>query len=128
MASSLFTVKRESKKDDGLARGTSPAELEAEQDLPPVVARMVVEIRSDGTRTIARGALEDLLTGERVALQANAKNPVELARELTKTLLKTPVLAGSLAKDALLDLLPPSIKKGPLGKLASAALKKKKVP
>lgn len=83
-----------------------PSALEAEGDLPPVVARMVVEIRSDGTRTIARGALEDLQNGERVALQANSTTPVALARELTKTLLSAPALAGTLAKQAVRDLLP----------------------
>jgi len=82
------------------------SDLEAEGDLPPVVARMVVEIRSDGTRTIARGALEDLQNGERVALQADSTTPIALARELTKTLLSAPAIAGTLAKQAVRDLLP----------------------
>jgi hypothetical protein len=70
---------------------------------------MVVEIRSDGTRTIARGAIEDLQSGERVALQAGAHSPVALARELSKALFRTPVLASELAKQAIKDLLPSSL-------------------
>jgi len=61
-----------------------------EEDLPPVVARMVVEIRSDGTRTLARGAVEDVATGQRVSVQANAPNPVQLSASLARALLKTP--------------------------------------
>src|SRR5688572_7223649 len=80
---------------------TRGAALENEADLPPVVARMIVEIRSDGTRTVARGALEDLQTGERVALQAGAGNPLELAKELSKAVFSVPSLAGSLAKESL---------------------------
>jgi hypothetical protein len=87
---------------------SSPSDaLEQEADLPPVVARMVVEIRSDGTRTIARGALEDRVTGERVALRADAANPVALASELAKSLLRTP----GLAKEAVIGLLPNFLKR-----------------
>lgn len=86
--------------------------LEAEGDLPPVVARLVVEIRSDGTRTIARGALEDRTSGERVDLRADAATPIILARELTRVLLETPVLAGTKRAGALvLGLLPESVKR-----------------
>jgi hypothetical protein len=46
-----------------------------EADEPPVVARLVVEIRSDGTRTIARGAIEDAQRGERVAIEARGDSP-----------------------------------------------------
>ncbi len=80
---------------------TTSRDLENEADLPPVVARMVVEIRSDGSRTVARGALEDLQTGERVALTAGAGSPLELARELSKSLFSMPVLATQLAKESL---------------------------
>lgn len=106
----FFSINRESDKADSLKKADGRTELQSEEELPPIVARMVVEIRSDGTRTIARGALEDLKTGERVALQANAKSPVALARELTKAILMTPVLAGDLAKQAVLDLLPEAVK------------------
>ena len=62
-------------------------------DEPPVVARMVIEIRSDGTRTVARGALEDTLSGERVTLEAHGGSPLALARSLMKSLLTAPLLA-----------------------------------
>lgn len=78
--------------------------LVEEEGLPPVVARMVVEIRSDGTRTIARGALEDLQNGERVSLQAGAGSPIELATQLTKALSDIPILAKGLAGGAAKDL------------------------
>lgn len=97
-------------KPDALSTRDTTGALSSEADLPPVVARMVVEIRSDGTRTIARGALEDLKSGERVSLEANAATPLALARELTKTLLKTPVLASNLAKQAAWEALPLSLK------------------
>lgn len=105
----FFSVERDDVPTQDLAQREREA-LEAEADLPPVVARMVVEIRSDGTRTIARGALEDLQSGERVALQANAQSPVALARELTKALLQTPVLASDLAKQAVKEWLPEALR------------------
>jgi len=61
----------------------------------PVVARMVVEIRSDGTRTVARGAVEDLLQGHQVAVEAKAGSPLELSRALAKMLLSAPFMAGT---------------------------------
>lgn len=116
MANPFFTASRDSKKDSSLVADDRKTAIETEADLPPVVARMVVEIRSDGTRTVARGALEDLQTGEKVSLQANAHSPVALAQELTKALFKTPVLAGSLAKQAVLDLLPEAVRDRTTGK------------
>jgi hypothetical protein len=68
-------------------------DLAPEPDEPPVVARMIVEIRSDGTRTIARGALEDVLNGERVAIEAQGSTPLALASSLAKSLLSAPALA-----------------------------------
>ena len=73
-----------------------------ESDELPVVARMVVEIRSDGTRTIARGAVEDRLADERVALEFRAGSPWELAKSLAKMLMDTP----SFAKQAARAMLP----------------------
>jgi hypothetical protein len=75
--------------------------LADEAELPPVVARMVVELRSDGTRTVARGAIEDLNSGERVAIRADASTPLALANELARTLLKTPLLARETIKAVL---------------------------
>lgn len=63
----------------------------------PVVARLVVEIRSDGSRTLARGALEDVLTGEKVAVEAKGGSPAQLAASLAKSLLTTPFALGRAA-------------------------------
>lgn len=79
-------------------------DLVEEQGLPPVVARMVVEIRSDGSRTIARGALEDLQNGERVSLQADAATPIALAAQLSKALLQMPSLARTLTEGAAREM------------------------
>jgi hypothetical protein len=65
-------------------------ELEAE---PPVVARMIVEIRSDGSRTIARGALEDVATGHRAAIEAKGGTPFQLALSLVRSLGQLPRFA-----------------------------------
>jgi hypothetical protein len=59
----------------------------------PVVARLVVEIRSDGKRTIARGAVEDAASGERVAVEARGASPAQLAFALAKSLWSVPRLA-----------------------------------
>lgn len=66
--------------------------LEAADELP-VVARMVVEIRSDGTRTIARGAIEDALNDQQVGVEARADSPLELSRALAKMVLSAPFAA-----------------------------------
>ncbi len=70
-------------------------------DEPPVVARMIVEIRSDGTRTIARGAIEEATTGERVAIEAHGSSPLSLARSLAKSMFSAPALARQAVKALL---------------------------
>jgi hypothetical protein len=75
--------------------GAAPADEDA--DLP-VVARMVVEIRSDGSRTIARGAAEDGATGEKVALRVEGTTPLALALSLVKTMTQIPSLARAAVK------------------------------
>lgn len=65
---------------------------------PPVVARLVVEIRSDGTRTIARGAMEDLISNERVKVEVEGTTPLALARSLAQAIFKAPALARAAAK------------------------------
>lgn len=67
---------------------------EALSEEPPVVARLVVEIRSDGTRTIARGAMEDHLNGESMGVEARADSPLELASALAKLIFRTPSMAA----------------------------------
>jgi hypothetical protein len=64
----------------------------ADEDLP-VVARLVVEIRSDGKRTVARGAMEDVASGERVAIEARGASPLQLAMQLAKSMWQVPRLA-----------------------------------
>ena len=62
-------------------------------DALPVVARLMVEIRSDGTRTVARGAVEDVATGQRVAIEARGASPAQLAFALARSLWQMPRLA-----------------------------------
>jgi hypothetical protein len=114
MDSRFFSTKKD---HTPLSRSVGDVDLANEADLPPIVARVVVEIRSDGTRTIARGALEDLTTGEQVRIQANAHSPVALARELARTLLLTPALATSLARQAMRELLPLAVPRDDAGKI-----------
>ena len=76
-----------------------PGELQAE---PPVIARLVVEIRSDGTRTIARGALEDVQRGERTAIEARGDSPIQLAIALARTLTQLPRWAARAGVRGLL--------------------------
>ena len=85
-------------KSDLVAR--PPDELR-QQTEPPVIARLVVEIRSDGSRTIARGALEDAQQGDRVAIEARGDSPIQLAIALARALTRLPLdlvrgKAGSL--------------------------------
>ncbi len=67
-------------------------ELATDDELP-VVARLVVEIRSDGTRTVARGALEDTVSGQRVAVAARGTTPLGLATALARSMFSVPTLA-----------------------------------
>jgi hypothetical protein len=84
-----------------LVRAT-PSEL-ADAHEPPVVARLVIEIRSDGSRTIARGALEDTTTGQRAMIDARGTSPLQLAFALARSFGQLPRLS---AKMALRRLLP----------------------
>jgi hypothetical protein len=76
-----------------------PGELAGE---PPVVARLVVEIRSDGSRTIARGAIEDVASGQRVAVEARGDSPFQLAIALARSLTQLPRLGARSAIRGLL--------------------------
>jgi hypothetical protein len=78
-----------------------PAEVRERPAEPPVVARLVVEIRSDGTRTIARGALEDTTTGERTVLEAQGDSPLALMISLSRALVRLPALARRAARKVL---------------------------
>jgi hypothetical protein len=57
---------------------------------PPVVARLMIEIRSDGSRTIARGAMEDLASGQRTQIEARGDSPLQLAFALARSLRQIP--------------------------------------
>lgn len=76
-----------------------PGELLGE---PPVVARLIVEIRSDGSRTIARGAMEDLATGQRTSVEARGDSPIQLAIALARSLTQLPRLGARSAIRGLL--------------------------
>ena len=65
---------------------------------PPVVARLMIEIRSDGSRTVARGALEDIATGQKVAVVADGKSPLDLVRSLSSSLLGLPSFVSRISR------------------------------
>jgi hypothetical protein len=79
----------------------APGEL-LDEDEPPVVARLIVEIRSDGSRTIARGAIEDTASGQRTQLEARGDSPLALALQLARALTQLPRLT---ARSAVRNLL-----------------------
>ncbi|HTQ06870.1 MAG TPA: hypothetical protein VMI54_23595 [Polyangiaceae bacterium] len=78
-----------------------PRSLAEPEQEPPVVARLIVEIRSDGSRTIARGALDDVLGGEKVAVEARGTTPAALAASLIRSLFSAPLLAKVIARRLL---------------------------
>lgn len=73
---------------------TPQGELQSE---PPVVARLVVEIRSDGSRTIARGAIEDIASGQRTMVEARGDSPLQLAIALARSLTRLPRIGARSA-------------------------------
>jgi hypothetical protein len=79
--------------------GDAPIETSTE---PPVVARLIVEIRSDGTRTVARGAIEDVINDTRTTVEARGSSPLQLALALSKALMQLPRMAASQAVRGLL--------------------------
>jgi hypothetical protein len=77
----------------GTDAGTGTAMEEKTE--PPVVARLVVEIRSDGSRTIARGAIQDANLGREVQIRAEGATPLALAMSLVRSLVKAPFIGGA---------------------------------
>jgi hypothetical protein len=65
-------------------------------DSLPVVARMVVEIRSDGSRTVATGRVDDLASGQVVAVRVEGASPLSLAGQLAGALWQLPPLGRLL--------------------------------
>jgi hypothetical protein len=82
-----------------LVKAPPAGELQPE---PPVVARMIVEIRSDGSRTIARGAIEDTNTGQRTTIEATGASPIQLAFALARSLTQLPGLSTRAVLKGLL--------------------------
>lgn len=82
-------------------------------DDPPVVARLVVEIRSDGRRTVARGAMEDL-TGHGVAIEASGRTPLQLALSLARSMVTLPAFGRAAAKALLRGRRGGDVLRGPL--------------
>jgi hypothetical protein len=78
------------RRDELASSGAKP--LVPERELP-VVARLMVEIRSDGSYTVARGAMEDSVSGQKVAIEASGGSPLALAISLAKNLTDVPWLA-----------------------------------
>ena len=81
---------------------TAPPEDVERADEPPVVARLIVEIRSDGSRTIARGAIEDVVNGQRTTIEARGDSPIQLAIALARALTQLPRLGARSAVRGLL--------------------------
>jgi len=82
---------KEADKPEVIRSKEQPLEV---SDEPPVVARLIVEIRSDGTRTIARGAIEDVASGQKTAIEARGSSPLQLALALARSLGQLPRLAA----------------------------------
>jgi hypothetical protein len=86
--------------EKGELRPAAPRAVAPAEELP-VVARLVVEIRSDGTRTVARGAVEDLITGQRTAIEARASTPLAMIASLSRSLLRLPTFARQAVRALL---------------------------
>lgn len=66
---------------------------------PPVVAQLMIEIRSDGSRTIARGALNDLRTNESAHVHAEGRTPADLMLSLASSLMALPRSVFAATRD-----------------------------
>ncbi len=84
----------------------TPDRAIAEGEDLPVVARLIVEVRSDGKRTIARGAMEDAATGMKASIEASGSSPLELALALAKSMLQIPALTRQAVGKRFRRLLP----------------------
>ena len=82
---------------------------------PPVVARLVVEIRSDGRTTIARAGVCDDLHRESTMLEARGSTPLSLALSLARHLveLTRPLLSRSRPPLAVRDSTSPNYEDSP---------------
>jgi hypothetical protein len=98
-------VRREKDEEQDALAPSRPAEVDRPGE-PPVVARLIVEIRSDGRRTIARGAMEDPATGRAVAIEATGRSPFQLALSLARSLVTLPAFGRTAARALLGASLP----------------------
>ncbi len=93
--------------DKPVRRNTDNVAVTRVEDLAaddlPVVARLVIEIRSDGSRTIARGGLEDMALGQRVTVEARGDSPLQLALALAKSLGTLPTFRRARRIDVASD-------------------------
>jgi hypothetical protein len=90
---------------DKPVRTSSSAELPVAAEELPVVARLIVEVRSDGSRTVARGAMEDAASGTRAAIEAAGSTPLELAMTLAKSIVSAPWFARQIVRSGVRGLL-----------------------
>lgn len=88
-------------KEDEIVDIDTGEVIESEVEDLPVVARLMVEIRSDGSRTVARGAMEDMMSGEKVAIEARGSTPMSLALGLAKSMMRGRVFARTAARALL---------------------------
>ena len=88
-------------EDDKIIDAGNSKVVDIDAEELPIVARLVVEIRSDGSRTIARGAMEDALSGEKVAIEARGSTPLSLALGLAKSMMRGKAFARSAARALL---------------------------
>jgi ribosomal protein S7 len=95
----------DTRDDSPVVATTSNQAIATEEELP-VVARLVVEVRSDGKRTVARGAMEDAATGMKAAIEAQGSSPLELALALAKSMLQVPVFTAEAVRSRIRRLLP----------------------
>jgi hypothetical protein len=90
---------------DKPVRSPSSGALPVKDEELPVVARLIVEVRSDGTRTVARGAMEDAASGTRAAIEAAGSTPLELAMTLAKSIVSAPWFARQIVRSGVRGLL-----------------------
>lgn len=75
---------------EALKAPSKSSDVPAARVEPPVVAQLMIEIRSDGSRTIARGALHDLRANESAQVHAEGDTPAQLVASLLHSLLTLP--------------------------------------
>lgn len=95
----------DSRDADKPVRAPASGALPVKDEELPVVARLIVEVRSDGTRTVARGAMEDAASGTRAAIEAAGSTPLELAMTLAKSIVSAPWFARQIVRSGVRGLL-----------------------